>query len=58
MPIVILSSIAVFIFLISMMSRLIKAVEHIAETTGKTAQMLERMVDKLESTPGNLPPAE
>ncbi len=50
--------IAILIFLITMFIRLVKAVEHIADKTGKSAQMLERMVDKLESAPGNLPPAE
>lgn len=51
-------NIAVFIFLINMVLRLVKAVEHIADKTGKTAQMLEKMVDKLEAGPSSLPAAE
>ncbi len=50
--------IGVLIYLITLLARLVKAVEHIADKTGKTAQMLERMVDKLESAPDTLPPAE
>ncbi len=47
-----------FVYLITLLARIVKALEHIAEKTGKTAQMLERMVDKLESAGSNLPPAE
>ena len=49
--------ITVLVFLITMFIRLVKAVEHIAEKSDKTSCMLEKMVEKLEGRPGNLPPA-
>ena len=49
--------ITVLIFLITMFVRLVKAVEHIAEKSDKTSCMLEKMVEKLEGRPGNLPPS-
>jgi len=50
--------ICVLVFLITMFVRLVKAVEHIADKSDKTSCMLEKMVEKLEGRPGNLPPAE
>ena len=51
-------NICVLVYLIILFARLVKGVEHIAEKTDKTSRMLEKMVDKLEATPANLPPAE
>jgi hypothetical protein len=48
--------ITVLVFLVTMLVRLVKAVEYIAEKSDKTSCMLEKMVEKLEGRPGNLPP--
>lgn len=53
-----LINLGIFIYMAMLFIRLVKAVEHIADKTDKTSQMLEKMVDKLEAQPGNLPPAE
>jgi hypothetical protein len=59
MPVlIILINICVLVWLIMLFVRLVKAVEHIADKTDRTSQMLEKMVDKLQGQPGNLPPAE
>ncbi|MBN1456358.1 MAG: hypothetical protein JW912_00720 [Sedimentisphaerales bacterium] len=50
--------ISILVFVITMFIRLVKAVEHIAEKSDKTSCMLEKMVEKLEGRPGNLPPAQ
>ena len=50
--------IGILIFFLSMMVRLVKAIEHIADKTDKTSRILEKMIDKLEAAPGNLPHAK
>lgn len=59
MPFILLViNLCIVIYLIMLFARLVKAIEHIAAKTDKTSCMLEKMVDKLESAPSNLPPAD
>ena len=49
--------ICVLVYLITLFARMVNAIEHIADKSDKTSCMLEKMVEKLEGRPGNLPPA-